>query len=279
MKLSIQRAGATATALPPQGTQAEAWRDHEGMIYAYGQVLGDEHWMHLPGLASFRFSSCGEDVASAVTSAEADELVVEAFNRRVLPMAVQVRGREVLHASAIRGPAGVVTFCGVTQSGKSTIAFGLSQRGYSLWADDMVAFELSDSGAVAVSLPFSPRLRKSAAELFAVESTVQTIPRYDDTSTGTDTAPLATVCILRKDYAAASAVAVRQLSSADAFATVLDHACCFLPQADERKRLMVRHYLELVAVTSIFEICFQPGLANLPVILDEIEQLLDPTIR
>ena len=190
-------------------------------------------------------------------------------------MAVQVRGREVHHASAIRGPGGVVSFCGITQSGKSTIAFGLGQRGYTLWADDMVAFELSDRGAVTVSLPFRPRLRKSAAELFAVDATAQIFPRHDPTPPGAHKAPLAIVCILRKEAAAASPVAIRRLSSADAFATVLDHACCFIPQADERKRLMVRHYLELVAVTPIFEICFQPGLTNLPVVLDAVERLLD----
>jgi len=249
------------------------------MIYAYGQVFGNEHWMHMPGLASFRFSSCGEDIAAAVAGAGPDEPVVDAFHRRVLPMAVQVRGREVLHASAIRGPAGVVSFCGTTQSGKSTIAYGLSQRGYSLWADDMVAFELSDRGAVTVSLPFRPRLRKSAAELVAVEGTVQTIHQYDATSPGTHREPLSIVCILRKEPAAALPVAVRRLSSADAFATVLDHACCFLPQANERKRLMVRHYLELVAVTPIFEICFQPGLTNFSVILDAVERLLDSTAQ
>jgi hypothetical protein len=277
MRLSIQRTGATA--IPPWESLAEPWRDHEGMIYAYGQVLGNEHWMHMPGLASFRFSSRGEDIAVAVTNAEPDELLLEAYRRRVLPMAVQVRGREVLHASAIRAPAGVVTFCGTTQSGKSSIAFGLSQRGYPLWADDMVAFEMSDRGAVGVSLPFRPRLRKSAAELLQVDATTQTFPRNDATPPGAHKAPLAIVCILRKEAAAASPVAVRRLSSADAFATVLDHACCFLPQAAERKRLMVRHYLELVAVTPIYEICFQPGLTNFPLVLDAVERLLDAPLQ
>lgn len=279
MRLSIQRAGATADAIPPSESPAEPWRDHEGMIYAYGQVHGDEHWLHLPGLASFRFWSCGEEIADAITNAEPDELVVEAFHRRVLPMAVQVRGREVLHASAVRAPAGVVTFCGITQSGKSTIAFALSNRGYPLWADDMVAFEMSERGAAAVSLPFRPRLRKSAAEVFDMDTIRRTISGHKVTPAGTHKAPVAAVCILRKDPSAASVVEVRRLSSADAFATVLDHACCFLPQGDERKRLMIRHYLELVAATPIFEISFQPGLANLPVILDEIEQLLGFPIK
>lgn len=277
MRLSVQRAGAMA--VPPWESLAEPWRDHEGMIYAYGQVLGSEHWMHLPGLASFRFSSRGDDIAVAVTSGERDELILEAYRRRVLPMAVQVRGREVMHASAILGPAGVVTFCGTTQSGKSSIAFGLSQRGYPLWADDMVAFEMSDGAAVGVSLPFRPRLRKSAAELLAVDVRTQTLSRHEATPPGARKAPVAIVGILRKDAAAASPVAVRRLSSADAFATVLDHACCFLPQAAERKRLMVRHYLDLVAVTPIYEICFQPGLTNFPLVLDAVERLLDSPAR
>lgn len=277
MRLSVQRAGATA--IPPWESLAEPWRDNEGMIYAYGQVHENEHWMHLPGVASFRFSSSGDDIAVAVIGDERDELVLEAYRRRVLPMAVQVRGREVLHASAIRGPAGVVTFCGTTHSGKSTIAFGLSQRGYSLWADDMVAFELSDRSPVAVSLPFRPRLRKSAAELVAVDTTGPGAPAHYSSPPGTHLAPLAMICILRREATSASPIAIRQLSSAEAFATVLDHACCFIPLADERKRLMVRHYLDLVAITPIFEVCFQPGLANFPVILDEIEQLLKPTPR
>jgi hypothetical protein len=242
------------------------------MIYAYGQVLGNDHWMHLPGLASFRFSVGGEEAASAlVTSDEPDDLVVEAFHRRVLPMAVQVRGREVLHASAVRTLGGVVSFCGVSQSGKSTIAFGLSQRGYSVWADDMVAFEFLDRQAMAVSLPFIARLRIPTAQLFDVH---RKAPRLESSPPG-ETAPLAMVCVLRKDPEATPAVSIKRLSAADAFATVLDHACCFVPQGEDRKRLMVRHYLDLVAVTPIFEICTKPGLTNLPAILDAIEELLN----
>jgi len=278
MRLSIKPAGAAA--IPPWESVAEPWRDHEGVIFAYLQVDGNEHWIHFPGLASFSFSSRGEpDVAAAVTSPESDELVVQAFHRRVLPVVVQVRGREVLHASAVRATAGVVTFCGITESGKSTLAFGLSRRGYPLWADDTLAFEISDRGAVAISLPFRPRLRKPAAELFAAHTIDHAALGYDLTPAGTHTVPLATVCVLRREPAATSPVEIRRLSSAEAFATVLDHACCFFPQGHDRKRLMVRNYLELAAVTPIYEICFQPGLSNLPAILDAVEELIDSTTQ
>src|ERR1043166_5284275 len=147
MRLSIKPAGATA--IPPWKNVAEPWRDHDGVVFAYLQVDGNEHWIHFPGLASFSFSSRGEpDVAAAVASPESDELVVQAFHRRVLPVVVQVRGREVLHASAIRATAGVVTFCGFTESGKSTLAFGLSRWGGWPWFGDTGGFVSARWGEV-----------------------------------------------------------------------------------------------------------------------------------
>ena len=274
MRLSIQRAEGTAHTVPPRESLAEPWPDHDGVIYAYGHVEGNQHWIHIPGVASFRFSASSEEVAATVSNDDSVELI-DAFHRRVLPMAVQVRGREVLHASAVRGDAGVVSFCGVTRSGKSTIAFGLHDRGYDLWADDMVAFECSNGEPVAVSLPFKPRLRKSSAELFSAETLEEKLVAYDAAPAGSQHAPLAAVCILRKDGAAHEAVSTRRISSAHSFATLLDHACCFYPANAQRKRLMILHYLELAAVTPIFEISFQPGLQNFSALLNAIEPLLN----
>ena len=50
---------ADAEAIPPPtvNSQAEVWHDNDGAVCAYGQMLGEEYWMHLPGLASFRLSS------------------------------------------------------------------------------------------------------------------------------------------------------------------------------------------------------------------------------
>ena len=67
--------------------------------------------MHLPELASFRFTSRGDEVAATVPDTVTDELVLDAYRRRILPMALQVSGREVLHASAVpfaRGCDGTV---------------------------------------------------------------------------------------------------------------------------------------------------------------------------
>jgi hypothetical protein len=67
------------------------------------------------------------------------------------------RGALALHASAVAAPGGAVLFCGARQAGKSTLAAGLHQRGWSLVCDDKAALRL-DAGRVMV-LPSFPELR------------------------------------------------------------------------------------------------------------------------
>ncbi len=276
LKLRIVRTGAVAPPLTqPSNPRFEVWRDSDGAVLAYAEGADGEYWMHVPGLASFRFSSRGDEIAATVASTAREELVLDAYRRRVLPMALQVCGREVMHASAVRAPAGVIALCADSETGKSTIAFGLSSRGYPLWADDLVAFDIKDHVGRAISLPFSLRLRPSAAALFDLDTTQPSIATGDDDSPpGKETAPLLAVCVLRREDAGAAPIAVRRLSLAEAFAAVLAHAWSFGVEDSERKRRMIHNYLDLAAGTPVFDICFQPGLTNLPAILDALEQVM-----
>src|SRR5882672_262566 len=276
LKLRIVRTGSIAPALSePLNPRCEVWRDGEGAVLAYAEGVGDEYWMHLPGLASFRFSRRGDEIAATVANATSEDLVLDAYRRRVLPMALQVCGREVMHASAVRAAAGVIALCADSETGNSTIAFGLSGRGYPLWADDLVAFDISDHVGRAISLPFNLRLRPSAAALFDLDTKQSPIVAADDDSPpGKETARLLAVCVLRREDAGAARVTVRRLSLAEAFAAVLAHAWSFGLEDAERKRRMIHNYLDLAAGTPVFDICFQPGLRNLPAIFDALEQVM-----
>jgi len=276
LKLVIRRVGALSLPRDPlQNPEIGVWRDPSGRISALAEILGDVYWMHLPGFASFSFSACGNEVAATVPGSVKEDLVVDAYRRKVLPMALQVCGREVLHSSAVRSQAGVTALCGVSEVGKSTLAYGLSRRGYTLWADDTVAFEISESGGSSILLPFNVRLRPASAAHFEIgENGPPNGSAHYDLPIGRDAAPLATVCVLRRAESAESPVAVRRLSLTEAFSAALDHVCCFIPQSDERKRRMIHNYLDLAAQTPFFDICFRPGLENVPAILDAIEQLV-----
>jgi hypothetical protein len=280
LKLRIERMGAV---VPPSARTfnpwCDVWRDGDGGVYAYAENLGDEYWMHLPDLASFRFTSRGDEVAATVSGTATDELVLDAYRRRILPMALQVSGREVLHASAVRSPAGVMALCADSETGKSTIAFGLSSRGYPVWADDLVAFEVSDHGGVAISLPFTMRLRPPSAALFKQTDSVPVAGVDERISPGAENSPIAAICVLRRESALTSPVSVQRLSSGEALAAVLSHAWSFALQDAERKRRMINHYLELVAKVPVFEVSFPSGLENLPATLDAIETVLAESMQ
>lgn len=103
--------------------------------------------MHLPDVAAFRL---GMEVVAFPLPSAPPEPASDAFERSVLPMALQALGGEALHASGVLGPSGLVALCGDSGTGKSTLACALNAYGYLFWADDAVAFEVTDLGVDAL---------------------------------------------------------------------------------------------------------------------------------
>lgn len=269
LKLSIKHEG---VAVPPSSAVSNAgveiWRDTTGAIYAYGERHGDECWMHVPGIASYCFTPEGDEVAASIAEGAQKDLVLDAYRRRVLPMAIQVGGSEVLHASAVRSAAGIIGLCGVSQTGKSTIAFGLSQRGFSIWCDDALAFQVSGQEPLAISLPFQLRLRPTARKLFGDEIMTPETSNLP----GSDKAPLAAICVLRRDDEGAAPAKFRRLGFSEAFLRLLDHAYWFKLENASQKRQLIERYMDLAAAIPIFDVSFKSGLEHLPAVLDVIEE-------
>lgn len=268
-----------APALPDAADpEVQVWRDLDGTVCGYGQTVDRVHWMHLPGLASFRFGG-GEDRVTAIAHLPLrEDQILDAYRRNVLPMVLQVRGQEVLHASAVLTPRGVVALCAVSKTGKSTTSFGLSQRGWPLWADDAVAFEMLDSGVRAIPLPFGIRLRPESAAFFD-QVAVGANPSRNGDRVEAEPVPLAALFLLNRAHEGndKTAVQIHERSSAQAFTDVLAHAYYFSLRDVERNRSMMHHYLELVARVPVFEIRFRPGFETFPVVLDSIGRLLHRT--
>lgn len=260
------RPASEAPQLPDVATSGlEIWRERDGRVAAFGGSLDGSRWMRIPGLAAFVFS--GESVTAYPEATDADEAVHDAFRRNVLPMALQVLGYEVLHASAVRGPRGVVAFCAISETGKSTTAYGLSTRGYELWADDAVAFEVEAQGVKALPLAFSLRLREASATYYGVEP--------DSFQLGEpEPAALAALCVLERigDAGNASGARIERLSATEAFSSLLTHAYCFSLEDVDRKEQMLRTYMALAAALPVFRVGLETGLEKVPAMLDMIER-------
>jgi hypothetical protein len=249
--------------------QVEIWRDRTGAVCAYGYIEDEQHWLHFPGLATYRFSGRSTAVTAIAAAPVREEAIRDSYRRAVLPLALQALGLEVLHASAILSAKGVVGLCAGSGTGKSTIAHGLSQRGYQVWADDAVAFEAVRPRARAIRLPFKLRLRPDAAAAFLVED-----PGMGQDAAAQESAPLVALGVLRRASDLAEGVVIEPLPPSAAFRALLPHAYCFSLSDVERKRLMLDRYLSVSTQVPVFEIRFRPGLDVLPVILDGIEQAM-----
>lgn len=276
-ELIIARAGSERPAWPDAAsTKVHTWRDTEGRVCAYGQTIGQQHRVHLPGLASFEFSSPSNHVIAYPWPCVQTDQIVDMYRRTVLPLVLQSRGQEVLHASGVLTRHGVVGLCAVSGTGKSTTAFGLGRRGYPLWADDALAFEASGHAIQAISLPFAIRLLPDAVSLFARDRSSSEAASACEEVCDLEPRPLAAVCVLDRapELVHGAPIASRRLRSTPSFVSVLTHAYSFNPRDEVRKRDMVRHYLDLIARVPIFEIRFRAGLDTLPAVLDEIERVV-----
>jgi len=281
LKLTIASAGDSVE--PPVWDDGDpavrAQRNLDGSIWAYSYAEGSEQWMYVPGIGSFRFGTSGGEavvVPEPATPPISLSAIEDAYQRAVLPMALHAHGEEAIHASAVLLGDGVVAFCGRSQMGKSTVAYGLHRRGYPVWADDTLVFDASADVVEAVPYPHRLRIRAEAAAHFDL----QELKRRDTSSwtaleqTQADPAPLECIFLLERAARAEAPLETARLLPAEALAGVLEHAYWFRLDDAERRRTMIAKYLVLASQVPVFRMRFRAALDQLPEMLDRAESLV-----
>ena len=274
LKLSIECTDSRTPVLPDVTDPAvQTWRDNAGTVCAYGYVESGLYWMHFPGLGSYCFKGDSDEVIAFAQPSTSLDWIWDTYYRSVLPIVLQVAGKEALHASGVQTTGGTIAFCAVSESGKSTIAYGMSKRGYRLWADDAVVFEISDGVVSTIPIPFKIRLRPASAQYFGHPQTDAGSPTKDDfvSQVEVNPVPLAAVCLLERGDSS-DVGGIQRLLPIRAFPVVLSHAYCFSLNDLERKRRMMHAYLALVREVPVFTVRFSGGMEKFPQILDGIER-------
>jgi hypothetical protein len=141
----------------------EAWRDGRAEPL-FGRSLDDGRTifgLHQHPRLGYRLFAEGEgtyEIASSldeVVCAPLPELEAWQWQRfltaQVLPLVAVLRGREVLHASAVALGERVIALVGGSGAGKTSLALQLVARGATLFADDVLALELR--GGVVLAHP------------------------------------------------------------------------------------------------------------------------------
>jgi hypothetical protein len=265
------RARPMSQLLDPLAPDVEACRDARGDLLAYCRAANGTLRVDLPDLASFSYERGGGHVRAMPHRPLSSAFILDTYHHCVLPLILPALGTEVLHASAVVGGAGVAALCGVSGTGKSTLAAALVRRGYASWADDAVAVDTAGPAPTAIPLPFTVRLRPDSARFLDAAGEQGSSAAAP---VAARPAPLAVLCMLRRVPTATAPVTVERLGAAAACRAALEHAYCFSAKDPAQKRRTVSNYVAMAARVPAYEIRFRPGLEPLPAVLDALERVL-----
>ena len=131
--LKLRFAGPGAVAPDPlveRPSGVHVWLNRQGGVVARGFREAGFYWMAWPDLATYGFASGDPFITAYAVHGAPIDVIWDVYRRSVVPMALQAFGWEALHASAIVTDRGIVGFCAISETGKSTVAFGLRRRGF-----------------------------------------------------------------------------------------------------------------------------------------------------
>ncbi len=246
------------------GPEAVPWTTDDGQTHAICEMAGGFPRILFPHIGIIRVVDETGHVRATIADSARTAAIEEVYYRFALPMILQAAGAEMLHASGVMGNSGVVAFCGISGTGKSTLGFTLSRRGHIHWADDSLVFWPHEGRLETARLPFRPRI-----ELPGVGS--------QERIEGKTVAPLAAITVLRRHPGGIVAPSdfhaeVHKLSAADAFRAILPHIYSFILSDAARNALMMSRYFDVAGQLPVFEVSFTPCLETLPRLCEIVER-------
>ena len=130
-------------------------------------------------LADFTIDRNGREIVCMSRPGIPEDTLQHLLLDQVIPLVINLRGGEALHASAILTPRGVVAFAGPAGSGKSTIAASLFKMGYPFVSDDCLTLQGKDRNIYAIPAYPGLRLWKDAkAHLFGDKGNKKLVAHY-----------------------------------------------------------------------------------------------------
>jgi hypothetical protein len=113
--------------------------------------------LRFPDLADFFVDSDGHEIICHAGAETPRETLRHLLLDQVLPLVLNLKGRQALHATATLTPLGVCAFTGRAGAGKSTLAASFLRAGYPVLSDDCLVLR-EDSGRIFAT-PAYPGLR------------------------------------------------------------------------------------------------------------------------
>jgi len=244
----------------PETRRRQEWRDNARNICATGVSDGCSCAIHFPGLATYHYEPGKADLRVCAEGNSVNlEQIEDTFYRSVAPLVIQFIGHEVLHASAVVTEQGLIVICGRSGSGKSSFAYGLSQRGYAHWADDAVTLAPSKQIVRSKKLKCPIRLRENVSQYYEKEGGRES--PHDTSGWGEiiptgSLLPVVSIIVLNPLQDAKGESAQPKLSRLPpslALRHLMENAYCFTLDDNERKKSFFQHYVAITSMVTVYQ--------------------------
>ena len=155
------------------------WFSPTGELWLSFAKIDGGYLLRFNQLADFFVSADGREITHQPEPDVPCNTIRHLLLDQVIPLVINLRGGEALHASAVLTGQRAVAFAGQTGSGKSTVAGSFLSAGYPLLSDDCLALEEKDEEVFAKPAYPGLRLWKDAAgELFGENKTYRAVAHY-----------------------------------------------------------------------------------------------------
>jgi hypothetical protein len=223
----------------------------------------------MPGGSEFDIDDGITRVVARPTHHGDAEACAQEFIGPALGVVVALRGRLVLHASAVELDGRALLFCGHSGGGKSTLSRSLSQGGMPLFSDDIVTVEdrsaeqVAHAGSRAQKLDPASPLGHGATDGPVARSRMKHWADHD--GAGPVTLPIAGVFVIARG---APESAAEPLPGAEAFAALLPFNAIvgmLQPTTLGRETLAAQHDAlgRLVSTVPVFSLRYPDGADGL----------------
>jgi hypothetical protein len=218
---------------------------------------GSDFWIQQSGVGAVACTADRPGLVATRDLAATEFRFKDVVLRSWLPAICPLWGRQVIHASGAVRAGDAVAFTGFTHAGKSTTAFGLSQRaGWRLLADDTIAFEIDGTarGAEALrifGLPNQARLRPASQRHFDLAGGPPAIA-WPDTPVR-----LRAAYVLDGQEAHATAPEFTRLHVGDALPLLMAQAYALSLDIPKYNQQLMMDYTRLASIIPVFRLTYR----------------------
>jgi hypothetical protein len=163
----------------PPAIWAHHWRSPDGAVAVSYAPAGERHCLAFPGLAEFVVAGDGSEIWCRPQPRTPESTLRHLLLDQVLPRAISLGARLVLHGGAISDGAGAHVLVGISGAGKSTLCAALAESGLAVLGDDCAIVERGKDGEFLVRSSYPGiRLRPDALDVLASCAATAPVAHY-----------------------------------------------------------------------------------------------------